>query len=133
MTTGPGALEPSLRASRAASALSLFTSSGTLICCALPALFVAIGAGAALSGLVSAVPQIVWLSAHKALVFGIAGLMLLAAGGLQWRARNAPCPIDPQLARACARARKWSTWTYVVSVSIFLVGAFFAFVAPLLS
>jgi len=31
--------------------ISLFTASGTLICCALPALFVTIGAGAALAGL----------------------------------------------------------------------------------
>ena len=47
------------------SAVSLFASSSTLVCCALPALLVAVGAGAALSSLVSAVPQLVWLSEHK--------------------------------------------------------------------
>ena len=48
-----------------ASVASLFASSSTLICCALPALLVALGAGAALSSLVSAVPQLVVLSEHK--------------------------------------------------------------------
>jgi hypothetical protein len=38
---------------------ALLASSGTLICCALPALLVAVGAVAALSSLVSAVPQLV--------------------------------------------------------------------------
>ena len=38
--------------------LSLFTSTGTLICCALPALLVSIGAGAVMAGLIEAVPQI---------------------------------------------------------------------------
>lgn len=36
------------------SVLSLFASSSTLVCCALPALLVALGAGAALSSLVLA-------------------------------------------------------------------------------
>ena len=38
--------------------LSLFASSGTIICCALPALLVSIGAGAALSSLFSIFPQL---------------------------------------------------------------------------
>ncbi len=95
-----------LRGARAASMLSIFTSSGTLVCCALPAMLVALGAGAALSGLVSTVPQLVWLSANKGLVFGGAAVMLAVAGVLQWRARRAPCPADPVLASACMRARR---------------------------
>jgi len=118
---------------RAASMLSLLTSGSTLICCALPALLVALGAGAALSSLVSAVPQLVWFSENKAAVFGCATLMLAASGVMQWRARRLPCPADPTLARACTRARKMSAWTYALSVLIFLVGGFFAFVAPLLA
>ncbi len=110
--------------------LSIFTSSGTLVCCALPALLVTLGAGAALSGLVSAVPQLVWLSANKPVVFSIAGLMIAAAGVLQWRARSAPCPADPVLASACMRARRRSASIYVGSVAIFGVGVLFAFVLP---
>jgi hypothetical protein len=112
--------------------LSLFTSTSTLICCALPALLVTIGAGAALSGLVSAVPQLVWISEHKAPVFGFAAAMLLLAGWLQWNARHAPCPADPKLAEVCRRTRRNSLRVYWLSMSIFVVGAWFAFVAPLL-
>lgn len=118
--------------SRLVNIVSLFTSTSTLICCALPALLVAIGAGAALSSLVSAVPQLVWLSEHKTPVFGIAGAMLLLAGWMQWNARNAPCPADPALAHACQRTRRNSLRVYWLSVAIFAVGAWFAFAAPLL-
>ncbi len=112
--------------------LSLFTSGSTLICCALPALLVSIGAGAALSSLVSAVPQLVWFSLHKGPVFGVAGIMLLASGLLQWRARNLPCPLDPALAALCTSTRLASLRLYWLSVGIFAIGAFFAFIAPLL-
>jgi hypothetical protein len=119
--------------SRAASVLSLFTSGSTLICCALPALLVALGAGAALSSLVSAVPQLVWFSEQKEAVFSFATIMLAISGAMQWRARRLPCPADPGLARACTRARRMSLATYLVSLGLFLVGGFFAFVAPLLN
>jgi hypothetical protein len=121
------------RSSLASSVLSLFASSSTLICCALPALLVALGAGAALSGLVGAFPQIVWLSEHKVGLFTFAGLMLAASGGLQWFNRNAPCPIEPALRDACLRTRKVSLRVYWVSVGIYLLGGFFAFVLPWLS
>ena len=112
--------------------VSLFTSSGTLICCALPALLVSIGAGAALAGLVSNVPQIVWISQHKNVVFAFAGFMLVLAGIMQWRARSLPCPADPQQAKACMFMRHMSFAIYLFSVTVFLIGVFFAFVAPLI-
>jgi hypothetical protein len=114
------------------SVLSLFASSSTLICCALPALLVALGAGAALSGLVGAFPQIVWLSEHKISLFITAGVLLAASGWLQWRNRSAPCPIDPALRDACLKTRKLSWRVYWVSVGIYAVGGWFAFVMPLL-
>ncbi len=111
---------------------ALFASSGTLICCALPALLVALGAGAALSSLVSVVPGLVWISEYKAIVFGFAGLMLAASGVLQWKNRFAPCPVDPALRQACLRTRKTSARIYLVSVGVFLLGGWFAFIQPLL-
>lgn len=120
------------RSTFASAFLSLFTSGGTLICCALPALMVSLGAGAAMAGLVGAFPQIVWLSEHKVALFIVAGIMLLLAGAMQWRARSLPCPIEPSLAAACMRSRKLSIVVYLFSVAIFLIGAFFAFVAPML-
>ena len=113
--------------------LTIFTSAGTLVCCALPAAMVAIGAGAALAGLVGAVPQLVWLSEHKVALFALAGTMLAVAGWLQHRARFAPCPADPRLAAECERTRRVSLRVYFVSLGIFAVGFFFAFVAPALA
>lgn len=110
--------------------LTLFTSGGTLICCALPALLVALGAGAVLASAVSTFPQLVWISANKGYVFVVAGLMLSIAGWLQWRARSLPCPADKALAAACTRARAVSRAIYAFSVAVYLVGAFFAYAAP---
>jgi hypothetical protein len=107
---------------------SLFASSGTLVCCALPALFVALGFGAAFAGLVEAVPQMVWLSEHKGAVFAIGAVMLTIAGYLQWRARFDPCPVDPRLAAACMSGRRWSRRIFLLAVVIYAIGAFFAFV-----
>ena len=111
------------------STLTLFTSAGTLVCCALPALFVTLGAGAALAGLVSTAPWLIALSKYKAWTFGVSGVMILLAGFMRWKARNAPCPIDPGQAKACTRLRKVSGWMYWESVAVWAIGFFFAFIA----
>ena len=121
-----------LGSTRAASLLALFTSSGTLICCAIPALLVAVGAGAALSSLIANIPQLVWFSEHKMPVFLTAAIMLVVAGFMQWRARRLPCPVDPVLAQACTRMRRNSLRIYLFSVGVFGLGVFFAFIAPLI-
>ena len=113
-------------------ALTLVASSGTLICCVLPAVFVSLGAGAALVGLVSAVPQLIWLSEHKAAVFGVAGLLVLGSGVLLWNARRLPCPADPAAARTCVRLRRVSHWLYGVAAVGYVTGAVFAFGLPTL-
>ncbi|AKR43654.1 hypothetical protein [Methylophilus sp. TWE2] len=120
-----------LQASKRLNLLSLFTSGSTLICCALPATLVAIGSVATLTSLISHFPQLIWISEHKPLVFGLAGAMLLLAGWMQWRARLLPCPADAKLAALCMQTRRQSLWIYWVSVVIFLIGSFFAFLAPL--
>ena len=112
---------------------SLFASSSTLVCCALPALLVALGAGAALSSLVSIFPQVVWLSEHKEALFGFAGVMMIGSGALQWRNRSAPCPIDPALRDACLKTRKTASTVYAASVVLYLIGSWFAFIQPWLS
>lgn len=53
--------------------VTLATSASTLLCCALPALLVALGAGAVLASRVSVFPQLVWVSEHKIEVFVLAG------------------------------------------------------------
>ena len=112
--------------------LSIFTSASTLLCCALPALLVALGAGAALASLVGVFPQIVWVSEHETLVFVTAGAMLAVAGYLQYRARFLPCPADPLLAAACSRQRRVSNVIYFVSLAIYVIGVSFAVLGPYL-
>jgi hypothetical protein len=111
---------------------ALLASSATLVCCVLPAVLVAIGAGAALAGLVTAVPQLIWLSQHKPLVFGIAGALLAVSGVALWTGRRMPCPADLRLARSCRRLRRISAVIYVIAVTSFVIGAAFAFVPPAL-
>jgi hypothetical protein len=110
--------------------LALATSSSTLVCCTLPALLISLGAGATLAALVSAVPELVWISKHKVLVFGGAAAMLAIGGFMQMR--PAACPADKRLAMACARYKRISRFTYLASVGIYLTGAFFAFGLPAL-
>ena len=115
------------------SVITLFASSSTLICCAIPALLVALGAGATLSTVVSIFPKIVWVSEHKIEVFTFAGLMLTISGLMQWRGRYAPCPVDPVLRDACMRTRKTSLVVYLTSLFVYLTGGWFAFVQPMLT
>lgn len=121
-----------LRRNVALAFATLAASSGTLVCCVLPAVMVALGAGASLAGLVTAFPQLIWLSEHKPLVFGFAFAMLALSGAVQWRARRLPCPTDPALAAACTRLRRASWWLWGIALAATLVGAAFAFVLPAL-
>ena len=120
------------RGSLWSSVASLFATSSTLVCCAIPAVLVALGAGAALSSLVSVFPQVVWLSEHKEGLFAFAGAAMAVSGWIQWRNRTAPCPVDPKLRDACLRTRRVSSRVYLASVTFYLVGGWFAFVQPLL-
>jgi|SRR2546421_8739148 len=56
--------------------LSLFSSLGTLLCCALPSLLVLFGLGATVGSLLTAVPWLVSLSHHKNWVFTVAGVLI---------------------------------------------------------
>ena len=124
---------PDVKTPHISSLLSLFASTSTLICCALPALLVSLGAGAALASLVAVFPQIVWISEHKEMIFLLSSVLMVLGGFLQWRNRFAPCPVDPDLRNACLSTRRTSLRIYFVSLVLLLVGGWFAFIQPLLS
>lgn len=124
------AFQAPLRRNAGVAFLTLLASTGTLVCCVLPAVMVSLGAGAALAGLVTAVPQLIWLSSHKPLVFGVAFAMLALSGALLWHARRLPCPADPTLARACVHLRRWSVGLWGLAILATATGAVFAFVLP---
>ena len=112
--------------------LSLFTSFGTLICCALPSLLVLLGLGATVASFLSAVPWLVTLSRHKTWVFGISGALI--AGNFVYVYRIAPAIRDrdatcsPGAPDACATADRVSRIVLWCSALIYSVGFFTAFV-----
>jgi hypothetical protein len=112
--------------------VTLFTSMSTLVCCALPALFVMLGAGATLAGFITAVPQLTFFSEHKIAFFVFSAVMLSISGWLQYRARYAPCPVDPVMAANCMRTRTRSSVIYFISLILFVIGGLFAFILPAL-
>ncbi|OUU63710.1 MAG: hypothetical protein CBC22_00225 [Alphaproteobacteria bacterium TMED62] len=108
--------------------IGLFTSLGTLVCCALPALFVAIGAGAVLVGLLSNFPFLIVLSKNKDILFLTSGILIGFSGFLIWKSRNAPCPADPLKAITCNVLRKISIYIYFFSLLFYFIGFFFAYI-----
>jgi hypothetical protein len=84
-----------------------------------------------LAGLVTAIPQLIWLSEHKGLVFGVAAASLALSGAALWLGRSLPCPTDPAAARACQRLRRVSAMLYGIALIIFAIGAVFTFLLPL--
>lgn len=106
--------------------LGLFTSFGTLLCCAIPSMLVLLGFGAGLAGFLGKYPQLIWLSENKAWVFGISFLML----GLSFFSQRYAevCPIDQR--EDCESAKKWSKPLLYVTLGINMVGAFYAFILP---
>jgi hypothetical protein len=126
-------VDPALSRNAGLAAGALLASSATLVCCVLPAVLVALGAGAAVAGLVSAVPQLIWLSEHKALVFGLAATLLAVSGVALWYGRSQPCPTDPDAAQACRRLRRTSAVLYGLALASFALGVLFAFVLPVLA
>jgi len=124
---------PSPRGVRPVAALSLLFCSSTLVCCALPALLVMLGAGSVLATVLSWFPALVLLSEHKAAVFSLAALSLVLAGIALWRGGRMACPLDPGEAQRCRRRLRQARWLYALSWTAFAVGAFAAFVLPLLS
>ena len=120
--------DPSRLRQNTVSWLTLFAASGTLICCALPILFVTLGLGAAVAAVTSAVPFLVTLALHMTWAFAGSGLMLLASGWLLYRPGRA-CPSDPELGRLCERAQRWNRRIHGVSAAIWGIGFFAAYLA----
>lgn len=115
-----------LKENKLISYLSLFTSFGTLLCCAIPSTLVLLGFGAALAGFVGDYPQLIWLSENKGIVFGLSFLMLGASWFLQ--RQNQVCPIDKK--EDCEKTKNWSKLVLYITLAINVVGAFYAFLLP---
>lgn len=106
--------------------LALFTSTGTLLCCALPSALAALAGGSAVASLVSAVPWLVPLSQNKEWIFLGAGVMILLSGILVYRPKGkVACTIAG--GEGCAIASRFTMTMFWLSVTIYGVGVFFAY------
>jgi hypothetical protein len=111
--------------------LALLTSGSTLICCVLPVLFVSLGFGSVLAGFIGVFPQITWASENKEIVFGVAAIMITLSGLWEWKRRNDPCPLDPELAKSCTKLRKISFYLWLSSALILAISSVVVFVLPM--
>src|SRR5258706_15552597 len=94
----------------ALSYLSLFTSLGTLLCCALPSLLVLFGLGATVASVLSEAPWLVSMSHHKHWVFIAAGALITSnfvyvyAIARKLQARSGTCdPVQPSSCQTTTR------------------------------
>lgn len=105
---------------------SFLLAGGTLVCCALPLLLVALGMGATVAALVGAAPWLVALSHYKVLMFVASGAGLLAAGWFLYRPGRT-CPTEPKLARLCAVADRWNRRVHALAAVLWTIGVFSAY------
>lgn len=117
---------PGTSTSKLSGYLSLFTSTGTMICCALPSMIAALAGGAALASFVSTFPWLVAISHYKEWIFLGAGLLILFTGILIYRPKGTvACSITG--GEGCEIAGRFTKNMFWTSVVIYVVGAFFAF------
>ena len=111
--------------------LSLFTSMGTLLCCALPSLLVLLGMGATVAGFLSATPWLVTLSRNKFWVFLLAGILIASnfiytyALVPKLRRSGQECSIDaPGTCETASAISRTILWASAVIYAIGLCSAY---------
>jgi len=105
------------------SLLTLFFSSGTLVCCALPIIFVTIGFGSSVAALTNAFPFLIFLGIHKTWVFTLSGIMVLISAWFIYVIKQS-CPSDKELANLCNQTKKWNKRIFFASLSVWIIGFF---------
>jgi mercuric ion transport protein len=115
---------------------SLFTSVGTLLCCALPSLLVLAGLGASVASTLSAMPWLVTLSRYKQWTFAASGILIalcfLNTYYVAPRVKAKTC--SPDNPSACEDVSKFSKVLLWFSAAIYVVGFFTAYaLGPILT
>lgn len=111
---------------KASSFFSLFTSTGTLICCALPAAVAAFAGGAAVTSMISIFPWMVPLSANKGWIFLGSAIMLIISGVLIYRPKGkVACSVTG--GEGCEVVGRFTKIMFWSSASIYIIGVFFAY------
>ena len=117
---------------RLVSFLSLFTSTGTLLCCALPAALAAVAGGAAVGTMLSVLPWLIPLSRHKGWLFVVAGVLIVFNGVLVLKPHGKlACSITG--GKGCEVAGGFSKAMLWISTGIYTIGVAFAYaVVPII-
>lgn len=106
--------------------LSLFGSSTTLLCCALPATLSVIAGGAAVGSLISVFPWLITLSRYHNWIFFVAGILLLINGVFVFRPKGkAACAVTG--GKGCQVAGGFSKEMFWISIVLYGIGLFFAY------
>ena len=110
---------------KAISVLTLFTSSGTILCCVLPAVVATIAGGAAVSSMLSVFPFFIPLSMNKGWIFIIAAILIAINGYLVFKPnQKVACDVDED---GCDVTGRFNKRMFYISASVLAVGAFFAY------
>ena len=108
------------------SVMTLFTSTGTLICCVLPATVAAIAGGASVAAMISTFPFLITLSTYKDWIFVIAGLLIV----LNWilvRRPSSKLACSLTGGDGCELTGRFSQMMLLMSMIIYGIGAFFSY------
>ena len=115
---------------------SLFTSTSTLLCCALPSLLVLVGLGSSVASMLSFMPWLVTLSRHKPWTFCVSGVLIALSFvnmySIAPRLQRAEC--TPDHPEACAEASRFSKAVLWIAAAIYVAGMFVAYaLGPILT
>jgi len=112
---------------KALSVLTLFTSSGTLLCCVLPAVVATIAGGAAVSSMLSAFPFLIPLSINKGWIFGVSAILIAINGYIVFKPnQEVACDVEAG-EDGCEVTGRFNKQMFYISASVLVMGAFFAY------
>ena len=111
---------------------SVFGSTGTLVCCAIPAVLSVIAGGAAVSAFVTVFPWVIPISRYKGWLFLVAGILLIINGVLTLKPKSKMvCAITG--GKGCEVAGGFTKVVFWFAVTVYCIGAFAAYaLVPLL-
>lgn len=112
---------------KALSLFTLFTSSGTLLCCVLPAVVATIAGGAAVSSMLSVFPFLIPLSMYKEWIFGVATILISINGYMVFKPnQEVACDVDTG-EDGCDITGRFNKRMFYISSTVLALGAFFAY------
>ena len=111
------------------SLLSVASTSGTLICCVIPAILVTLGLGSVLVSILGSFPFLITISQNKNIVFAVAGSILTLNGFILWKQKK---DLATNCDGICSIKRKFSAPLFIISVALFVVASCITFLIPAL-